>query len=207
MDPKLPVKIPRQLARAGLVHVPAVILATGEQGTRRFFEFFTANIRNKNTRVAYYRAVLGFFEWCEHRGIGLDQVQPVIVAAYVEELQLRASPPTVKQHLSAIRMLFDWLVIGQIIPASPASSVRGPKYVVKKGKTPVLSAADARLLLDSIAGLARTSETDEEEKVETNDVVRLRDRALIGVMVYSFARVSAVIHMRVKDYFPNGKRY
>ena len=151
--------------------------------------------------------MLGFFEWCEHRGIGLDQVQPVIVAAYVEELQLRASPPTVKQHLSAIRMLFDWLVIGQIIPASPASSVRGPKYVVKKGKTPVLTAADARLLLDSIVGLARTSETDEEEKVETSDVVRLRDRALIGVMVYSFARVSAVIHMRVKDYLPNGKRY
>jgi site-specific recombinase XerD len=84
--------------------------------------------------VAYYRAVNGFLQWCEQRGISLAEVEPMLVAAYVEQLQLRVSPPTVKQHLSAVRMLFDWLVIGQIVPVNPASSVRGPKYIVKKGQ-------------------------------------------------------------------------
>lgn len=88
-------------------------------------------------------------------------------------------------------MLFDWLVTGQVIPANPAAAVRGPTHVVKRGKTPVLSADQARRLLDSI---------------ETHSVVGLRDRALIGVMVYSFARVSAVVGMLVEDYYPEGKR-
>lgn len=103
-----------------------------------------------------------------------------------------AAPPTVKQHLAAIRMLFDWLVTGQIVEVNPAISVRGPKYVVKRGKTPVLTADQARTLLDSI---------------QIDSIIGLRDRALIGVMVYSFARVSATIHMRVDDYYQNGKRW
>ena len=70
--------------------------------------------------------------------------------------------------------------------------MRGPKHVVKKGKTPVLDTEQARALLDAI---------------DVSTVVGLRDRALIGVMVYSFARVSAVIGMRVEDYYPNGKRW
>jgi site-specific recombinase XerC len=91
-----------------------------------------------------------------------------------------SAAPTVKQHLAAIRMLFDWLVVGHIVETNPASSVRGPKYVVRRGKTPVLTADAARQLLDSI-------------DIETT--VGLRDRALIGLMVYSFARVSAAVSM------------
>jgi len=78
-----------------------------------------------------------------------------------------------------------------VIPFNPASSVRGPKYVVKKGKTPVLDQEQARQLLDSIDG---------------NNVVGLRDRALIAVMIYSFARISAVVAMNVADYYRNGRR-
>jgi integrase len=88
-------------------------------------------------------------------------------------------------------MCLDWLVVGQILPMNPASSVRGPTHVVKRGKTPALSGKEARRLLDSI---------------DTSTVIGLRDRALIGVMVYSFARVSAVVGMRVDDYYANGKR-
>lgn len=88
-------------------------------------------------------------------------------------------------------MLFDWLVVGQIIPMNPASSVRGPKHIVKRGKTPVLSAEDARKLLDSI---------------DTSTLVGLRDRALIAVMVFSFARVGAVVVMKVQDFYQNGRR-
>jgi site-specific recombinase XerD len=181
---------PRQLSRAGFEALPHIIVGAGENASRRFIEFFTANIRNKNTRMAYVRALKLFFDWCEARGIGLRDIQPVIVAAYIENHT--GSKPTVKQHLAAIRMLFDWLVTGQIVPVNPASSVRGPKHVVKRGKTPVLKAEQARQLLDSI---------------DTRNVTGLRDRALIGVMVYSFARVSAVIGMRVEDYYLNGKRW
>jgi site-specific recombinase XerC len=68
----------------------------------------------------------------------------------VHDLQDELSPPSVKQHLAAIRMLFDWLVTGHVIEANPAHSVRGPRYTVKKGKAPVLTAEEAHALLDSI---------------------------------------------------------
>ena len=117
-----------------------------------------------------------------------------------------ASRPTVKQHLAAIRMLFDWLVVGQVLAINPAHAVRGPKHVVKRGKTPVLSEEQARRLLASIkVGKTITSEDGTEKEVPL--LVGLRDRALIGVMVYSFARISAVVAMEVEDYFSNGKRW
>ena len=118
-------------------------------------------------------------------------MKPIVVAAYVEELQQSLAKPSVKQHLATIRMLFDWLVTGQVVPVNPGASVRGPRHVVKKGKTPVLTAEETRQLLDS---LDRTS------------VVGLRDRAIIAAMVYSFARVGAMVAMRVEDYYPQGRR-
>ena len=120
------------------------LFSPSERAERRFWEFFTAHIRNPHTRLAYLGAVRRFAERCELRGLALDQVEPVVVAAYVEELTRALSPATVKQHLAALRMLFDWLVVGQVLPFNPASSVRGPKHVVKAGKTPVLSAKERR---------------------------------------------------------------
>jgi site-specific recombinase XerD len=172
--------------------LPSIITREGRKATTRFLEFFTANIRNPNTRLSYARAVGSFLVWCEERGASLQQIEPMIVAAYIERLTQERAPQTVKQHLAAIRMLFDWLVTGQIVPFNPAASVRGPRYSIKKGKTMVLSAQETRKLLDSI---------------DTSHVVGLRDRALIGTMVYSFARVSAIVNMLVRDYYPQGKRY
>ena len=182
----------RQLARIGLDSLPSIIVEAGDRAGRRFIEFFTANIRNRNTRIAYARAVARFFDWCETRSLGLESIEPVAVAAYIEELQRTHAAPSVKQGLAALRMLFDWLVVGQVVSFNPASPVRGPKHVVKRGKTPVLTADQARTLLDSI---------------DTSTTLGLRDRALIGVMVYSFARVGAVVAMRVEDYFQSGKRW
>ena len=184
--------------------VPKIIAAEGPDAIRRFLEFFTANIRNRNTRAAYAQAVGQFCRWCERRRFSLELIEPMTVAAYIEELSQIRSKPTVKQHLAAIRMLFDWLVLGQIIPANPASVVRGPKHSVKRGKTPVLSTDDARKLLDSIP-LTRSMRRDGGE-TKVPDLVGLRDRALIAAMVYSFARVSAVVGMNVEDYYQNGKR-
>lgn len=186
------VPAPHQLEELHLKSVPALFAKAGPHGARRFVEFFTANIRNKNTRLAYAQAVRRFATWCDRRRLDLASLSPFLVAAYIEDLGKRLSPPSVKQHLAAVRMLFDYLVIGQVIPFNPAHAVRGPKHVVKKGKTPVLSAEEARLLLESI---------------DTSTIGGLRDRALIGVMVYSFARVSAAVAMNVEDYYPQGKRW
>jgi integrase/recombinase XerD len=178
-------------AERGIV-LPAIIASEGQRASKRFLEFFTANIRNPNTRLSYMRAIGPFLAWCDERGLELRQVEPMMVAAYIERLTQERAPQTVKQNLAAIRMLFDWLVTGQIVPFNPAASVRGPRYSIKKGKTPVLSAQETRKLLDSI---------------DTSHVIGLRDRALIGAMVYSFARVSAIVNMKVRDYYPQGKRY
>jgi len=173
--------------------VPAMVAAAGDTAARRFLEFFAATIRNRNTRMAYYRAVTEFFAWVDRHAIGqLVDIEPLHVAAYVEALGARMSKPTVKQHLAAIRMCFDWLVTGGILTVNPAHAVRGPKHVVKRGKTPVLATDQARLLLDSI---------------DTATLVGLRDRALLAVMTYSFARISAVVAMKGEDYFANGKRW
>jgi integrase/recombinase XerD len=178
--------------RRGLA-VPAAIAGAGDTAIRRFLEFFAATIRNKNTRMAYYRAVTDFFAWLDAAGIvALVDVEPLHVATYIEALQERMAKPTVKQHLAAIRMLFDWLVTGGILASNPATSVRGPKHVIKRGKTPVLTTDQARVLIESI---------------DTSTLVGLRDRALIGVMTYAFARIGAVVSMRVEDYFANGKRW
>ena len=118
--------------------MPALIADAGDAAGWRYVEFFTANIRNPNTRRAYARACGRFFAWCEDRGLTLTTIRPFDVATYIETLRQTHSAPGVKQQLAAVRMLFDWLIIGQVAPSNPASAVRGPKHVVKTGKTPVL---------------------------------------------------------------------
>jgi site-specific recombinase XerD len=169
--------------------VPALIAARGEAASWRYVEFFTANIRNPNTRRAYARACAAFFRWCDARGLTLAGIRPHDVGAHVEALQRTAAAPSVKQSLAAVRMLFDWLVIGQVLPHNPAAAVRGPRHVVKTGKTPVLDGAEWRQLVDGIS---------------TDTVRELRDRALISTLTYSFARIGAALAMRVEDVRAHG---
>jgi len=173
--------------------VPAIVAAAGEHAALRFLDFFTANIRNPNTRAAYGVAVRRFFAWLDQHDIReLAAIRTHHVATYIEILTRAYRAPTVKQHLAALRMLFDWLIVGQVVAQNPAAAVRGPRHVVKKGKTPVLDGDEARRLLDSI---------------DTATIGGLRDRALIALLVYSFARISAALHMNVEDYYPQGKRW
>jgi site-specific recombinase XerD len=193
MNDLVPTKAARTaVSISGSVVIPAAIADAGEHATRRFLEFFAATIRNRNTREAYYRAACSFFAWLEQHDGELADIEPLHVSLHIETLQATAAKPTVKQHLAAIRMLFDWLVVGQVLATNPAHSVRGPKHVVRRGKTPVLTAEEARQLLDSI---------------DTTTLVGLRDRAVIGVMTFAFARIGAVVAMRVEDYYPEGKRW
>lgn len=171
--------------------VPALIADAGDAAGWRYVEFFAANIRNPHTRRAYVRACSRFFTWCEDRGLTLATIRPFNVAAWVEQAQQVHGAPSVKQQLAAVRMLFDWLVTGQVVPMNPAAAVRGPKHVVKTGKTPVLEPEEWRKLTDSIP---------------TETVRDLRDRALIATLTYSFARISAALRMKVRGSAAAGRR-
>ena len=185
---------------------PAPLFTPTPKAARRVLEFFTAQVNNDHTRKAYLNATRHFAAWCDEKGIHqLDDVQAFHVDAFVKELQSEFSAPTVKQHLAALRMLFDWLVTGHVLDVNLARAVRGPKYVVKKGKTPVLTADEARELLHSIA-IARNTTLDSSAETDEPALIVLRDRALIGVIVYTFARINAVLQMKVRDYFVQGRR-
>jgi site-specific recombinase XerD len=172
--------------------LPAIVTAAGDAASLRFLEFFAASIRNPHTRRAYAGAVGEFLAWCEDKGVAsIAAVQPLHVAAYIEALTKARSAPTAKQRLAAIRRLFDWLVVGQVMAHNPAASVRGPSHIVKRGKTPVLAPDEARQLLDSI---------------DATTPAGLRDRALIGLMVFSFARIGAALGMKVEDVYTQHRR-
>jgi site-specific recombinase XerC len=169
-----------------------LVVAAGERASVRFLEFFVSAIRNPHTRRAYARAAGDFLAWCAGAGVmSITAVQPLHVAALIERQTQTSSAPTVKQQLAALRHLFDWLVTGQIVPHNPAASVRGPSHTAKKGKTPVLDATEARQLLD---------------RIDVTTPIGLRDRALIALMVFSFARVGAALAMRVEDVFVQQRR-
>ena len=175
------------------IPVPALVAASDAHARLRFLEFFASAIRNPHTRQAYLRAVNDFLGRCVDAGVpSITAVQPLHVAGWIELQTRERSAPTVKLCLAALRHLFDWLVTGQVIPTNPAASVRGPSYSVRKGKTPVLDPAEARLLLDSI---------------DAGTPIGLRDRALIALMIYSFARIGAALAMRVEDGFVQNRRF
>ena len=178
-------------ASTGGLIVPAVIADAGEPAAERYIEFLTATIRNAHTRKAYNRAIFDFFTWASRQGLTLQAIKPKHIAVYIELLQRRQekplAAPSVKQHLAAIRMCFDFLTTGGSLDVNPASSVRGPKHVVKKGKTPVLTADEARALLDSISIKIGPAPGEGEEDPRPPCLIGLRDRALIAVMCYSFA--------------------
>jgi site-specific recombinase XerD len=169
--------------------IPNLISAAGDDASWRYIDFFTSNIRNPNTRRAYARACHQFFAWAEERGLSLGTIRPYDISLYIESRQQTHSAPDVKQQLAAIRMLFNWLITGQIVPHNPAAAVRGPKHVVKTGKTPVLDGKEWRKLLDAIP---------------TGTIRDLRDRALIATLTYSFARIGATLKMKVEDLRPKG---
>ena len=168
------------------------ISAAGEHATLRFVEFFASTIRNPHTRRAYGRAAADFLAWCaDARVASITAVRPLHVAAWIEQKTQNHAAPTGKLRLAALRYLFDWLVVGQVLPVNPAASVRGPSHSRQTGKTPVLDAAEARTLLN---------------RIDPTTPAGLRDRALIALMVYSLARIGAALGMKVEDVYTERHR-
>lgn len=173
-----------------LLSVPLLVQQSGEHASHKFVEYFIGQLRNPNTRHAYGRAVRQFLSWCEQHGAhNLEDVSYLAVATYIE--QHPASPQTVLQHLAAIRQLFAWLKAQGVLDSNPAENVKGPKYRSKIGKTPVLDTEEMRQLLESF---------------DTTHVIGLRDRAIIALMTFTFARVGAVLALNIEDYFAKGAR-
>jgi integrase/recombinase XerD len=190
----------------GTFPVPAVIAGAGEKASEHFLEFFAATIRNPNTRAAYVQAAAQFFCWCEEYQLRLSTIRPLHVSAYIESKPLTA--PSIKQHLAALRGLFNWLVIKQVVPDNPALFVKGPKFSRQVGITPILEPEQMRKLLNSIP-VTREVRIPRKHgwgvKVEA-DIKGMRDRAIIAIMAYTFARVSAVLKLKRSDYSLQGKR-
>jgi hypothetical protein len=172
---------------------PALIERASASTRKKFFEFFTVPIRNANTRAAYYRAIEQFLFWCERAGYrDLEDIEPITVAAYIETLQRQAAPPTVKQHMAAIRMLFSWLTEKGVLAMHPAREVKTERFSRTEGKTPVFVEGEVQKLLGII---------------ETSTHTGLRDRALLGILAYTFARIGAVVNLKVEDYYPSGNGF
>ena len=172
---------------------PALIAAAGERASYRFLEFFTANIRNPHTRRAYARAAKEFFDWLEARGVtrarGDRERACRRLYRAVAEGAIRADREAAPGGVAPLVRLAGRSA--RSCRPIPPRAVRGPRHIVRRGKTPVLDPAEARQLIDAI---------------DTTTVIGLRDRALIGLMVYSFARIGAAIGMRVEDVYPQNRR-
>jgi integrase/recombinase XerD len=172
---------------------PILIERAGPSTRKKFFEFFRVPIRNANTRAAYYRAIQQFLAWAERAGYqDLEDIEPITVAAYIETLQRQAAAPTVKQHMAAIRMMFSWLTEKGVLAMNPAREVKTERFSRTEGKTPAFVDGEVQKLLDAI---------------ETSTHTGLRDRALLGVLAYTFARIGAAVNLKVEDYYPSGKRF
>src|SRR6516164_2934891 len=172
---------------------PALIEGSGRKARNRIEHFLRAAVDNDNTRKAYGRSLGSFFAFLEEGGrVRVQDIGPRDVRDYLEAAKANGlSTATLRQHLAAIRMLFDHLVTGGVLEHNPALSVKAPHQQVGKGKTPVLAAEETGELLRSI---------------DTDTVVGLRDRALIGVMVFTFARISAACGLNVADIFHQQRR-
>jgi hypothetical protein len=131
--------------------------------------------------------------WAERAGYqDIEDIEPVTVAAYIETLWRLAAPPTVKQHMAAIRMMFSWLTEKGVLAMNPAREVKTERFSRTEGKTPAFVEGEVQTLLAAI---------------ETSTHTGLRDRALLGVLAYTFARIGAVVNLKVEDYYPSGKRF
>lgn len=191
MDKKIPAvrsKAPNEVSTAR--DIPRIVTDAGNAAKFAWEEFFFGKIRSVHTRRAYHRAVRDFLAWCEKASLPLSAISPADVGSYLDVLTL--SPASKKQVLAGIRHFFDGLVTRHAVALNPASSVRTERYQVLEGKTPEITAKQARHLLASI---------------DTADVIGLRDKAAICIMIYTAVRVDALSKLKCSDWYDTGEQF
>ncbi|MEX1027996.1 MAG: tyrosine-type recombinase/integrase, partial [Candidatus Paceibacterota bacterium] len=170
--------------------IPQIVTDAGSGAKFAWEEFFYGRIRSPHTRRAYHRAVKNFLAWAEARYLPLTAISPAHVGSYLDELTL--APSSKKQVLAGLRHFFDGLVTRHAIPLNPAASVRAERHQVIEGKTPEITVKQARKLLQSI---------------DTADIIGLRDKSIIAILVYTAARVGAVAKLKCKDLYDTGDQF
>ena len=171
-------------------NAPAIVKAAGRSAEFAWEEFFQAEIANAHTRKNYLHAVQKFLAWVEGRGLELPRISPGDVGEYLQGLELGV--PTKKLHLAALRRFFDRLVNRHACVINPAATVKAERHAVIEGKTPQIGVKQARTLLESI---------------DVSNVVGLRDRAILAVLIYTAARVGAVAKLTFKSLKHDGTQY
>jgi integrase len=167
---------------------PGLIEKAGRRAFEAYYTFFAEAIPNPRTRRAYMADFARFSQWCEERGFELDRLTTIHFAAYREVLMKDLTLPSVKRHFSALRTIFGALVEKGVLDRNPVREVKLQSYR-GEGKTPALRPEEVRQLLDAI---------------DASSAIGLRDRALLSLMAYSFARIGAALQMKVKDFYPQG---
>lgn len=191
MESKLPAKRSATSGELSTARdIPRIITDAGNAARFAWEEFFFARIRSTHTRRAYHRAVKNFLAWCDSRNLHLTGISPANVGSYLDELTLAASSK--KQVLAGLRHFFDGLVTRHAIPLNPAASVRAERYQVIEGKTPEITVKQARNLLQSI---------------DTTDIIGLRDKSIVAILIYTAARVGAVAKLKCKDLYDTGDQF
>ena len=170
--------------------IPVLVAKAGSSARFAWEEFIYGKIRNPHTRRAYERAIRQFLQHCDTLNKELATITPRDVGCYLDGLDY--APATKKLHLSAIRHFFDILVNRHVVALNVAATVRGERLQVIEGKTPEISIRQARQLLQSI---------------DTDCVVGKRDRAIIGILIYTAARVGAVAKLRRCDFYDLGDQH
>jgi site-specific recombinase XerD len=176
--------------KSGQGGLPAIVRDASPQAAFAWEEFFQGSVPNPHTRRAYEAAVRKFLAWCEDRKLELTQITPGHVGQYLDQLDV--TTPSKKVHLAALRRFFDRLVNRHAVIINPAATACTERHQDVEGKTPEITAADARTLLASIP---------------TTNLLGLRDRAVIGVLIYTAARVGAVAKLKRKSFYHDGTQY
>jgi integrase/recombinase XerD len=171
-------------------NAPAIVKVAGKSAEFAWEEFFQAEIANAHTRKNYMHAVRQFLAWVEGRNLELPRIAPGDVGEYLQVLDL--ATPTKKLHLAALRRFFDRMVNRHVCVINPAATVKAERHSVIEGKTPDIGPVQARTLLKSIA---------------VADLVGLRDRAVLAVLIYTAARVGAVAKLTMKNFVNDGSQY
>lgn len=154
--------------------------------------FLEKSIGNEHTREAYNRAISYFQAWCSKQTLPLLQVRHRDMTQYVKELISHYSTASTRQHLAAIKSLYDWLMIRDILDANPVSAVIGCLVETLPTTEPILKPQEVTKLMASI---------------DCRKIIGLRDRALLGLTLYNFVRTGEVIKMNVGDFVTEAGTY
>lgn len=148
-------------------------------------------ISNANTRGAYKIAWRSFFVFCSEYNLTLERVKPYHVGMWLK--RHTGSVSTQRQHLAAVRLLFDHLLEQGVLDINPAARAKPPRMGRETSPTPVFELEEIKTLFETING---------------GSLLHIRDKALFSVLLYSWARVSALVALKVEDYYQRkGERW